>query len=217
MTPVQMEVCHGFQSQGGIVPVLLAACTHLWFTGFYSPVFRCSLTVYCSTANKYLVINDKWGSSRGTWEPCLKRLLLQNNQPCLWIRWPQIYFLMSVCLYCLCDWTPREAKCLALWKISKNGRHGGRELSMVLDVAARACSDAVGLPSRVLGKLCSGGNGTPPGGQISLSSRRVKYHIPQCSAAWLQFESRQLATVWPSWCSNRCFRLWQRNLHNLCF
>lgn len=69
----------------------------------------------------------------------------------------------------------------------------------------RGCSGTPGLPSRVPSKICSGGNGSPPGGQISLDSRTVKYHILQCSAAWLEYELRQLATAWPSWYSNRCF------------
>ena len=70
-----------------------------------------------------------------------------------------------------------------------------RELSKVLDGVDRGCSGSVGLPSRVPGKIFSGENGSPPGGQISLGSRRVKYHIPQCSAAWLEYELRQMGTA----------------------
>lgn len=84
----------------------------------------CSLTVYCSAANKHLVINDKQGNlGWGTWEPCLNRLgVLQNTQQCLWIRWPQIYLFKSVCLYCLWDWNTKEADCAVLLEISeRNG------------------------------------------------------------------------------------------------
>lgn len=70
---MQMEASHISRVMTqGVVPVPAAACTELWFMGFYSPVFRCSLTVYCSAANKHCVINDKQGSLWGMREPCLK-------------------------------------------------------------------------------------------------------------------------------------------------
>lgn len=51
--------------KGGVVLVLLVVCVELWFIGFYSFVFRCLFIVYGFVVNKYFVINDKRGNSRG--------------------------------------------------------------------------------------------------------------------------------------------------------
>lgn len=72
-----------------VVPGLVAPCAGCDLL-FYNPVFSSSLTVYCSAANKHLVINDKQGNLRGRGAMCSNILgVLQNA---CGIRWLQICF-----------------------------------------------------------------------------------------------------------------------------